>query len=43
MIRVMNDNEYYELISLISMFKVFGFLWNEMMMIYMNCCGYVVV
>ncbi|WP_418040390.1 MULTISPECIES: GH36-type glycosyl hydrolase domain-containing protein [Paenibacillus] len=42
MIRATNDNEYYELTSPTSMPKASGFLWNEKMMIHMNCRGYAV-
>ncbi|MBC8062426.1 MAG: NdvB protein [Clostridiaceae bacterium] len=42
MIRPTENNEYYELTSPISMPKASGFLWNEKMMIHMNCRGYAV-
>ncbi|NUU78135.1 GH36-type glycosyl hydrolase domain-containing protein [Paenibacillus xylanilyticus] len=42
MIRATKDNEYYELTSPTSMPKASGFLWNEKMMIHMNCRGYAV-
>jgi len=42
MIRATENNEYYELNSPISMPKASGFLWNEKMMIHMNCRGYAV-
>ncbi len=42
MIRPSEDNEYYELKSPTIMPKASGFLWNEKMMIHMNCRGYAV-
>ncbi len=42
MIRATDDNEYYELLSPTSLPKASGFLWNEKMMIHMNCRGYAV-
>ena len=42
MIRASNNNEYYELDSPISMPKASGFLWNEKMMIHVNCRGYAI-
>lgn len=42
MIRATENNEYYELTSPISMPKASGFLWNEKMMIHVNCRGYAV-
>jgi cellobionic acid phosphorylase len=42
MIRPTENNEYYELNSPISIPKASGFLWNEKMMIHVNCRGYVV-
>ncbi len=42
MIRATSDNEYYELDSPITMPKASGFLWNESMMIQVNCRGYAV-
>lgn len=42
MIRATENNEYYELTSPITMPKASGFLWNEKMMIHMNCRGYAV-
>jgi cellobionic acid phosphorylase len=42
MIRASSDNEYYELDSPIAMPKASGFLWNEKMMIHVNCRGYAV-
>ncbi len=42
MIRATSDNEYYELDSPTVMPKASGFLWNEKMMIQVNCRGYAV-
>ena len=42
MIRSSENNEYYELTSPTSMPKASGFLWNEKMMVHVNCRGYVV-
>lgn len=42
MIRPTEDNEYYELTSPTLLPKASGFLWNESMMIHMNCRGYAV-
>lgn len=42
MIRPTENNEYYELTSPISMPKASGFLWNEKMMIHVNCRGYAI-
>ena len=42
MIRPSEDNEYYELTSPTMLPKASGFLWNEKMMIHMNCRGYAV-
>ncbi|WP_342424481.1 amylo-alpha-1,6-glucosidase [Paenibacillus sp. FSL E2-0178] len=42
MIRASEDNEYYELSSPTILPKASGFLWNERMMIHMNCRGYAV-
>jgi cellobionic acid phosphorylase len=42
MIRATENNEYYELTSPTSMPKASGFLWNEKMMIHVNCRGYAV-
>ncbi|MBY0011577.1 GH36-type glycosyl hydrolase domain-containing protein [Paenibacillus typhae] len=42
MIRATEDNEYYELSSPTILPKASGFLWNEQMMIHMNCRGYAV-
>jgi cellobionic acid phosphorylase len=42
MIRASEDNEYYELTSPTMLPKASGFLWNERMMIHMNCRGYAV-
>ncbi len=42
MIRPSEDNQYYELHSPTAMPKASGFLWNENMMIHMNCRGYAV-
>lgn len=42
MIRATSDNEYYELDSPVAMPKASGFLWNETMMIQVNCRGYAV-
>lgn len=40
--RPSEDNAYYELTTPIEMPKASGFLWNEKMMIHMNCRGYAV-
>jgi cellobionic acid phosphorylase len=42
MIRISEDQEYYELTSPTLLPKASGFLWNERMMIHMNCRGYAV-
>lgn len=42
MIRATEDQQYYELTSPTIMPKASGFLWNETMMIHMNCRGYAV-
>ncbi|MEH7381414.1 NdvB protein [Bacillus sp. JJ1533] len=42
MIRATDNNEFYELTSPTSMPKASGFLWNDKMMIHMNCRGYAV-
>ncbi|HEY5561202.1 MAG TPA: amylo-alpha-1,6-glucosidase [Clostridiaceae bacterium] len=42
MIKATENNEYYELDNPTSMPKASGFLWNENMMIHMNCRGYAV-
>ncbi|HHU72891.1 MAG TPA: NdvB protein [Clostridiales bacterium] len=42
MIRATSNNEYYELNSPTIMPKASGFLWNENMMLQLNCRGYVV-
>lgn len=42
MIRPSEDNQYYELHSPTALPKASGFLWNEKMMIHMNCRGYAV-
>jgi cellobionic acid phosphorylase len=42
MIRPTKDNEFYELTSPTILPKASGFLWNEKMMIHMNCRGYAV-
>lgn len=42
MIRASEDNQYYELSSPTTLPKASGFLWNEQMMIHMNCRGYAV-
>lgn len=42
MIRVTENNEYVELTSPTVLPKASGFLWNEKMMIHMNCRGYAV-
>ncbi|WP_379135297.1 GH36-type glycosyl hydrolase domain-containing protein [Paenibacillus sp. sgz500958] len=42
MIRASEDNQYYELTSPTSLPKASGFLWNEKMMIHVNCRGYAV-
>ncbi|MFB5761373.1 GH36-type glycosyl hydrolase domain-containing protein [Paenibacillus medicaginis] len=42
MIRPSEDQEFYELLSPTALPKASGFLWNEKMMIHVNCRGYVV-
>jgi cellobionic acid phosphorylase len=42
MIRATENNERYELTSPTLLPKASGFLWNEKMMIHMNCRGYAV-
>ncbi|SES95014.1 amylo-alpha-1,6-glucosidase [Paenibacillus sp. NFR01] len=42
MIRPSEDQQYYELTSPTLLPKASGFLWNETMMIHMNCRGYAV-
>lgn len=42
MIKIGKDNDYYELTSPTSMPMASGFLWNEKMMINVNCRGYAV-
>jgi cellobionic acid phosphorylase len=42
MIRPTRNNEYYELTSPTIMPKASGFLWNDKMMIHVNCRGYAV-
>lgn len=42
MIQPTEDQEYYELYSPTALPKASGFLWNEEMMIHMNCRGYAV-
>ncbi|WP_340021377.1 NdvB protein [Paenibacillus sp. FSL K6-1096] len=42
MIRASENNEYYELSSPTMLPKASGFLWNEQMMIHVNCRGYAV-
>ncbi|WP_151733694.1 GH36-type glycosyl hydrolase domain-containing protein [Paenibacillus tengchongensis] len=42
MIRATEDQEFYELTSPTLLPKASGFLWNEKMMIHMNCRGYAV-
>ncbi|MDQ0233155.1 GH36-type glycosyl hydrolase domain-containing protein [Metabacillus malikii] len=42
MIKASENNEYYELTSPTSMPKASGFLWNDNMMIQVNCRGYAV-
>lgn len=42
MIRATENNEYVELTSPTLLPKASGFLWNEKMMIHMNCRGYAV-
>lgn len=42
MFRATEDQEYYELLSPTILPKASGFLWNETMMIHMNCRGYAV-
>lgn len=42
MLRATENNEYYELTSPISMPMASGFLWNEKMMIHVNCRGYAI-
>ncbi|WP_059050204.1 GH36-type glycosyl hydrolase domain-containing protein [Paenibacillus senegalimassiliensis] len=42
MFRATEDQEFYELLSPTILPKASGFLWNETMMIHMNCRGYAV-
>lgn len=42
MIRASDNQEYYELTSPTDLPKASGFLWNEKMMIHVNCRGYAV-
>ncbi|MET1175287.1 GH36-type glycosyl hydrolase domain-containing protein [Paenibacillus amylolyticus] len=42
MIKATEDNQYVELTSPTSLPKASGFLWNEKMMIHVNCRGYAV-
>lgn len=42
MIRISEDQRYYELTSPTALPKASGFLWNNNMMIHMNCRGYAV-
>ncbi|WP_339818445.1 glycosyl hydrolase family 65 protein [Paenibacillus sp. FSL R7-0216] len=42
MFRATEDQEFYELLSPTLLPKASGFLWNETMMIHMNCRGYAV-
>ncbi len=42
MIKPSQDNAYYELTSPTLLPKASGFLWNEKMMVHMNCRGYAV-
>ncbi|WP_078551732.1 GH36-type glycosyl hydrolase domain-containing protein [Bacillus alkalicellulosilyticus] len=42
MLQPTENNEYYELTSPTSMPKASGFLWNDKMMIHVNCRGYAV-
>ena len=42
MIRPTEDQQYYELTSPTALPKASGFLWNNQMMIHMNCRGYAV-
>ena len=42
MIRPTEDQQYYELTSPTELPKASGFLWNNQMMIHMNCRGYAV-
>ncbi|WP_145053297.1 GH36-type glycosyl hydrolase domain-containing protein [Paenibacillus xylanexedens] len=42
MIKVTEDNQYVELTSPTILPKASGFLWNEKMMIHVNCRGYAV-
>ncbi|WP_018750195.1 GH36-type glycosyl hydrolase domain-containing protein [Paenibacillus sanguinis] len=42
MFRATEDQEFYELLSPTILPKASGFLWNESMMIHMNCRGYAV-
>lgn len=42
MFRATEDQEFYELLSPTILPKASGFLWNEAMMIHMNCRGYAV-
>lgn len=39
MIKATEDNQYVELTSPTSLPKASGFLWNEKMMIHVNCRG----
>ncbi|WP_020614974.1 GH36-type glycosyl hydrolase domain-containing protein [Paenibacillus daejeonensis] len=41
-VKATEDKQYYELYSPTAMPKASGFLWNETMMIHMNCRGYAV-
>ncbi|MDO3409830.1 NdvB protein [Saccharibacillus sp. CPCC 101409] len=41
-IRPTEDQQYYELTSPTALPKASGFLWNDQMMIHMNCRGYAV-
>ncbi len=42
MFRATEDQEYYEFLSPTLLPKASGFLWNENMMIHLNCRGYAV-
>lgn len=42
MLKATEDQEYYELASPTLLPKASGFLWNESMMIHVNCRGYTV-
>ncbi|MCK8486535.1 NdvB protein [Paenibacillus sp. MBLB2552] len=42
MFRATEDQDFYELLSPTLLPKASGFLWNEMMMVHMNCRGYAV-